>query len=628
MQLHLPKIFFTLLFFIATAVTAQVKFTASASAQQIAKNEMLQLRLAVENAGSVEQINPPDFSNFIIVSGPSQESGMTNINGTVSRYVALSYILKPKGPGTFVIAAATALADGKKLISNTLKIKVSNTVSAAAANNNALQGFNPFDDMPVQQQPVADYILKKGENAADKINRNMFVKLQTDKTSCYVGQPVIATYKLYTRLKSESNVVKNPSFSGFSVIDMQQPDNVNTTRETVNGKEYNVYVIRKVQLYPLQPGSLELEALQVENTVQFIKEEYAAKANGLMNDMFQEFAETAIPAEGIENKKILLQSKPVMVTVKPLPAEMVPAAFTGAVGNFEVKAGLEKNTFTTDDAGKLIVMVAGEGNMQLITAPDVKWPQGIEAFEPTTTDDIVKTTVPISGRKLLSWDFTVAQPGEYILPPVVFSYFSPATGKYKTDSTVSVKFTVTKGTGKKATVVINTQEKKNWLNKFFSNRRWVASSIAALIALGLLLWLKKDKRKEEKKAADEAAAIAAAVAVPEPEIVVPEITTENYLEKATQHLYEDSSSFYRELNAALKNYLSAKLKMPAATLNKKIIADELDKRNVSNSTVIQLQNLMNDIELQLYTPFAEREKMQELYNAAADTMQLLNTYKV
>ena len=53
-----------------------------------------------------------------------------------------------------------------------------------------------------------------------------------------------------------------------------------------------------------------------------------------------------------------------------------------------------KNQFSTDDAGKLNLVIEGSGNMQMVTAPDIKWPEGIEAFEPVTTEDISKTTVP------------------------------------------------------------------------------------------------------------------------------------------------------------------------------------------------------------------------------------------
>jgi hypothetical protein len=625
MHSFLSKIFFTVFIFIAASADAQVKFTAELSAQQISKNEMVQLRLSVENAQSVEQITPAAFSNFSVISGPNQESGMSAVNGVVKQYVAISFILKPKAPGTFTIPAATAKADGKDYRSNAVSIKVTNTIApntSAANNSNPLTGFNPFEDMQ-QQTPFTDYILKKGESAADKISRNMFVKLQTNKTTCFVGEPVIATYKLYTRLKSESNLVKNPSFSGFSVIDMQQPDNINYTRETVNGREYNVYIIRKVQLYPLQIGALELDAVQLENSVQFIKEEYAKQQENIPGDILNEFAEAAIPPEGMETQKVTLQNTPVVINVKSLPAVNVPVSFKGATGQFTIKAAIQNNTFTTEDAGKLNIVIEGNGNLQLITPPDINWPVGIDGFEPVITDDVSKNTVPVSGRKMLAYNFTVTVPGSYSLPPVMFSYFNPATGKYKTDSAPSIVFTVIKGAGKKIKGAAVVKESSSPLNKFFNNRRWVISAVIILIVLGILIWLKSDKHKEEKKEAINNAKVTEEMAAAE----ITEPPVKNYLERAALLAETGGTVFYHELNFALKDFLADKLNMPAATLNKKIITEELDKKNVSVETVIQLHKLLNDIELELYTPVNEPGKASELYNNTAGMIQLLDTYK-
>jgi hypothetical protein len=479
------------------------------------------------------------------------------------------------------------------------------------------------------QRPFSDNILRKGENAAEKVNKNIFIKLELDKTSCYVGEPVVATYKLYTRLKSESNLIKNPSFNGFSVIDLQMPDNVSYTREKINGREYNMYIIRKAQLYPLQAGSLELEPAEIENNVTFIKEEYANRQGDLMNDVFREFAEATIPTEGIEKHKVTLQSKSASVTVKPLPEVNAPASFKGAVGNFSIEAMLEKNNFTTDDAGKLMVVVSGEGNLQLVNAPDVLWPNGFEAFEPSTTDDFIKTMVPISGRKIITYSFTIEQPGNYTLPAIKCSYFDPKQGRYKTDSTKPIAFTVTKGTGKKAAPAVTAikKESESLLNKFIGNRRWVISTVALLVLCGLIFWLKRDTKKEKIIKANQ---IKVAEKSKEEEEIINTIAMEekNWLAKAEELLHgENSRIFYNELNFSLKSYLSKKLDLPVETINKKSITEQLDKKNISIQTSIHLQQVMNDIELQLYAPFAEKEKMKELYDNTADMIQTLDTYK-
>jgi len=54
----------------------------------------------------------------------------------------------------------------------------------------------------------------------------------------------------------------------------------------------------------------------------------------------------------------------------------------------------------------------------------------------------------------------------------------------------------------------------------------------------------------------------------------------------------------------------------------------MDKRNISNDTVLQLQRLLQEIEWQLYTPFERNERMKELYNNAQDIIQLINTYDI
>jgi hypothetical protein len=622
------KILLLLIFFGHYTLIAQVKFSATVSSPQISKNEMLQLRLIVENANEVEQITAPDFKNFVLVSGPNQESGMAAVNGNISQYVALNYILKPKFAGNFKFTAATAKADGKEYKSNSITVQVTNTTTPANNNSNfnsPFTGYNPFDDIP-RQTEINDYILKKGEHAADKINNNMFVKVQTDKNSCFVGEPVLATYRLYTRLKSESNVVKNPSFNGFSVIDLQ-PGDFNYSREKINGKEYNVYIIRRAQLYPLQPGNLVLEPIEIENEVTFIKEAYANRENNLNNGLLNDLTETTLPAEAIEKSKAILQNKPYTIFVKPLPEINIPSSFKGAVGNFSITAGLEKNNFTTDDAGKLNIIINGEGNLQLVNLPEVKWPLGIDAFEPTATDDLFKNTVPVSGRKILSFNFTAAQPGNYILPPVIFSYFNPLKGKYITDSTKPITFSVTQGIDKKIKPVIIKAEEKSLVNKFFNNRRWVVSAISILILCGLIFWLRRDKKKEEsiktyKK--EEEARIAEIQNVSALHLE----QEKNRLQKASEMIHGESNTFYHELDYAVKSYLSEKLQLPLESINKKWIAEELDKKNIAVNTSMQLQQIMNEIELQLYAPFAENDNRQDLYNRTAAIIQLLDACKI
>ena len=612
---------------------AQVKFTATISPAQISKDEYAQLKLSVENANDVQNIIPPQLNDFIVVSGPNQESGMTSINGDVKKYIAINFIIRPKGPGRFTIPSTTALADGVTYRSNPVVLKVSNTLSGNnSGGSRVMSPYNLLDPFAstVPETLYNDNILRPGENAIDKIKKNIFVKVETDRTTCYVGEPVIASYKLYTRLKSESSMTKNPSFNGFSVIDLGQQDQLSYKREKLNGREYNVYTIRKVQLYPLQPGNLLLEAAEIENTVHFIKAEYAKRQQDLLGDMFRDFADAAIPQEGMEDHSLAVQSKPVSILVKPLPDINKPVDFKGAVGKFTLETALKKNNFTTDDAGNFTLIISGEGNLQLVTAPEISWPAGIDGFEPRITEDLYKTTVPVSGRRIIDFPFTVSTPGNYKLPSIKFSFFDAKEGRYKTTETKPIDLIVTKGTGKPKTVDTTrvNASKESLMNRFFSSRLRVVSVVAILIILGLIFWLKADRRKEKKL---DAALVAEEEKIKDREEPAETILSipENPLAPAEESLEKNNGAeFYTVLSQSLKKYLSQKLGIATEELSKKTITEQLDKKGVSNETNLQLQQLMSEIEWQLYTPLADNTKMVGMLDRANDLVQLLNTYKI
>src|SRR5215210_5816712 len=97
-----------LLFFaVNTTSFAQVKFSAVCPNKQIGRNDYLKVQYIVENASNVEQIVPPAFRNFSIVSGPNQQSSTSIINGSVNQSVALEFILKPNSTGSFTLPPAT-----------------------------------------------------------------------------------------------------------------------------------------------------------------------------------------------------------------------------------------------------------------------------------------------------------------------------------------------------------------------------------------------------------------------------------------------------------------------------------------------------------------------------------------
>ncbi len=602
---------------------AQIKFTASLSSTQICKNDFVQLQLKVEKARGVPKIISPIFKDFDLVRGPYHESNIALINGELESYYAYNYVLKPKAAGNFKFLAADAEVDGQFYKSNTVIITVLKKIATNPNINNFKTTAPTFKTTTNNNASIsfADNILKSGENISEKIKNNMFVQLDVDKTSSYLGEPIVATYKLYTRLKSESVISKTAAFNGFSVVDMQPTNYGNYGQQKINGKDYFVYVASKSQLYPLQTGNIELQKVEVENNIVFIKEAFINRNKNLLPvDFLKNLDTTKVPADEIIKQKFTALSNSLFVNIKPLPTKDIPKNFKGAVGNFSISSILQKNTFTTDDVIKLKIIISGNGNMQLINIPQIDWPLGFEAFEPTIKDEFNKLEIPISGKKIIDYSFIIAKTGIYTLPIITFSYFNVNQKKYITDSTKPIVLTVIKGVEKNE-IENNKVVKQN--SFYVDNYKWITGILVSIIAIAMFLLIKITKKKK----------ITNLATIEIEENKNEKTTTENiilqpkdWLVEAHNKIFGDSNTFFKELNLGLKNYLSTKLNLPVAAVTKKNIEIVFNKNNVDADTTLKLQQLFTNLEMQLYSPFANSEKMQELYYDAQEIIRLLDRF--
>ncbi len=616
------KSFFTKLvctfFLIFSAITiyAQTKFIVTATPTQAAKNEYITLKLTIENGNNINKIDAPSLNDFNIVSGPNQETSISTVNGVSSQSISLSYILQAKKPGNFIIGTGTAVVAGKSYKSAPLKISISNKEVDNSQQNSPMGRMqSPFSDIfdePKQQDQFEDYILRKGETVAEKVSKNMQLRLQTSKSTCFVGEPILATYKLYTRLQSETSLDKNPSFSGFSVVDMMDRNELDVhTQEKLNGRMYNVYNIRKAQLYPLQAGAIELEVATLNNKVSFVKYDDGAGIN-----------------KNIITENVTLSSKQATINVLPLPENNKPENFTGAVGDFSIDAQLEKTNFSTDETGKLIITIIGNGNMQLLTIPQIGWPSTFEVFEPKTIDNTNQSTIPISGSKTFEIPFTISNAGKYSVPSVNFSFFNPNNKTYKTISTKEIKFFITKGSGiaKKNLSLKKVTNQESLLDKLLSKR--IVFSILLLIGMIVSFIF---MRKKNKKMLLESLVIEKEI--PEISILKEEKTTKletnkNHLEKTTACFSNDiCKEFYTILNKELREFISTKYSLDKNAINTNTLSAILDKHHVDNNLVLRTQQLLKNIEWQLYTPFERDEKMKEIYGTALEIIHAHLTQK-
>ena len=123
--------------------------------------------------------------------------------------------------------------------------------------------------------------------------------------------------------------------------------------------------------------------------------------------------------------------------VMPLPSPK-PNNFTGAVGHFSISGSLTPEELKTNDAATLRLVVSGYGNMKLMTAPKVKFPQDFEIYDPKETDKTTYTSVGAKGNKVYDYVAVPRHGGTFHIPAVEFCYFDLDSKSYKTLTTDSM----------------------------------------------------------------------------------------------------------------------------------------------------------------------------------------------
>jgi hypothetical protein len=301
-------------------------------------------------------------------------------------------------------------------------------------------------------------VLHKNEDPLEFIKKNIFVKVTASKNTVFAGEPILVTYKLFTSLNSHARVSKQPSFTGCSVMELStdnEPPEV-----TLNGKLFHVYVIRKVQVIPLQEGTLQLGPAYVDNVVQLIRDDGSDA---------QDYSTT-------------LGNDTLNIQVKPLPLTDRPKDFSGVVGEFSIIANVDTNKIPAGEDAKLQVTIRGKGNIMGVHVPAIQWPQGTEHFDGSDTQRINQDNFPVSGYKTFAIPFIGDKEGSVSIAPVSFSYFDWKEEKYKTITTQTIPVEFTKA-------ISRTQLMKDVVTEDITNKKylWIVAAIGALVVVALII---------------------------------------------------------------------------------------------------------------------------------------------
>ncbi|HCX98726.1 MAG TPA: hypothetical protein DG754_01180, partial [Bacteroidales bacterium] len=388
-----------------TSVAQDIEFISTAP-DVVAEGE--QFRLVFKLNSRPKSINPPTFDNFYILAGPStsSSSSIQIVNGQMTQTYeyTYTYILEATKEGKYTIPPAIAKVNNKEYESNSLTIEV---VKGSSGSYSAQNQSQSQSQTPSQQKA----------EGSDK-SSEVFVSIDFDKTNVYRGEPILATISIYTRQGiSGFEDVKFPSFTGFWSQEVETANEVHFQRVNIDGRIYNMGVLKKYLLFPQRSGDISIEPFEIV----VLTQEKSGRTQSIFDDFFGTY----------KTIKQRLVSKPKTIKVKDLPSA-APASFTGAVGNYNLEASLDKAQVKTNEAVNLKIRVAGSGNLRLLDTPKFDFPAGFEVFDTKVLDRINTTKQGATGSKTFDIVAIPRAPGDFDLGVVEFSYFNPLQNKYVT----------------------------------------------------------------------------------------------------------------------------------------------------------------------------------------------------
>ena len=562
------------------------------SESPIDQHQTFQVQYIIEGANSIRQFEVPRFKDFEIAEMFDYSTSSYGQGRALDTYSKIIVLMASK-KGKFTVPGASAIINGKQMRSNAVPVSVM---------GGGLLGLNSLDPNVVDTDEES--LLHPGDNINDKIEKNLFLRVETSKNSCYVGEPLEVAYKLYSRLNANSQVMKRPSLTGFSVMEMVDSYDGKAMIEKLNGRSYFTNLVRKVQLFPLQEGTYTLDPAEVESLVHFVKTDEPANKKRVpsMNNL------NATPMFPIAvDHRTIVRTTPVTITVKPLPTANQPADFSGAVGQFTVAVKAPSAPIHAGDLVKIQVTVNGSGNLSLLTPPVIKWPKGVDTAEPVVKENVNKYIFPLSGSKTFEYSFAAPDTGDYVIPVVHLPYYDPKEKKYKTAASDSIIMHVLPGVKKAdAGAGVLVTQGSGIEPKYY----WFGAIVLAIIAaIGYqVVSLRKGKKKEIKKAA---------APVPVKETPTAQQIVAGLLKDAKQALrLNQQQVFYREVQQAVWQTVRDTWQVLPSKLNKYHTAQLLAEKGVPADTIRNFSAVLDECEWALYTPDQSIHSMEALMEKA------------
>lgn len=407
------------------------------------RNEMgvgdtLTMSISVSSSESVEVQEPtmPPLKGFQVANAWTSSStssrlvqGPSGMEFQTQRRKDFNFLLAATQAGVLTIPGFEVVVNGQRFETKPIQIQISQQGSGAAQTP---PGLPSLDDLDEAEQLFNQLLQRRGNIQAPQFrnlpvnpNEAFFIQCEVDKTEVFEGEQIVVNWYIYTRGNIISlDRLKFPDLKGFWKEIIEEVPSLNFTQEVINGISYRKALLASHALFPIRPGTSVIDEYKIKAQVQMPSSVYGSFGFG------KPYTYTK-------------SSERIQIKVKPIPTEGKPADFSGAVGDFNVKATVDGQQFPVNQPFSLRVRFEGSGNAKLIELPALNLPPGIEIYDTKSESKYFR-----NGQSFKEFEVLIIprQEGSLQIPAFSFSLFDPRTSRFVSKTTDAISIQITPNT--------------------------------------------------------------------------------------------------------------------------------------------------------------------------------------
>jgi hypothetical protein len=580
--------------FTSTAVSGQnISLNASVDKNKLSMSEQLVLKVKVSgDLSSLPEPALPSLPGFTAYSSGRKQS-VSIVNGKVSSSIDYNYILVPKSPGQHTIEQISLNHKGKIYRTSPIVVEV-------VQSQPQVPKGQPQPQTQPAQAPGTD------PPGQDKV----FITANVDKKKVYVGEQITLSFKFYqgVRLLSQPRYGP-PDTTGFWAEDLPPQQQYYAD---ISGRRYAVTEI-KTALFPTAPGKYTVGTAQLKCSVGDFSRD---------NDFLRSFFSSG--------KTKLLKTDPITIAVIALPGENRPPDFTGTIGNYQIKAKVDKKEVKVNEPVTLEVTVSGKGNIKTINEPALEELKGFKKYETLSSLNISKEDYKVHGSKSFKTVLVPKVTGKQVIPSITYSYFDPEAKIYKSIKTAPISLNALPGPKEEPKIftpegirLIGTDIRYIKSGKLDLSRKkrliykgpfFITAQFLPVLCL-MLTW--GYKLRTERLTRDIGYA----------RFTRAYKSAKKGLKQSLKLIYPDKAKqFYDSLANTFTEYLANKLNLSQAGLTLNLLVEELASRNVNSELVDRIKNIWQEYDFARFAPSSrsDRKSMENIYR---NTEELINQFE-